>query len=341
MSSALDRFGDFLIRASDDRFRLSEGPSERPVARRAKALRNRPLRALAGVAVICALGAAGSTLFGPSGNPRTTLSIECGTDVMSSATGNPVNDCETMWPLLYHEPAPHLVAWIASTGGAIVVVPKGTPPGHGVAFRRLPMGWTQDRRLVLLSHQLEDISTGLEARTCWSAGSAVAAVRAALRVDRLSSWHIDVHSAHAEGSARSCLLVAPTYEAGAGSVTLVDRLVPAPAHGSFRVPAAAAELRQAANVEREANAEISGSKAACASVPKAAASWRSRARQAGIPARRYVVFRWPDSPVLGGAGLQSPLLGRPGAPSPPRHRCAHIYVTAPGGGGRYEVYVVG
>lgn len=332
MSGALDRFGDSLVRASEDLYMAGGSRTRRAdeppawswallVARAAQRLRRHPRRALTGVVVIGALSAAGSTLFGPQGNPRAILSIECGHTVVSSATGDPVSDCAALWPSLYREPAPSLTAWVASSGGAVVVVPAGAPPAGGEVFhwRRLPVGWTQDRAAVLLSHQLEDISTGLAARACWAEGSVEALVRSTLRADGLGSWQIDVRRQPSEGATPTCLTVAPIVQSDARSVLLIERVVQAPAHDSFRTPAGAAELRRVANVERQVNLEAASAK--CADVSKAAALWRTYTEQAGLPADRYVLVAWPDAVSPDG--------------------CTHIYVTAPGGGGPYNVYVVG
>jgi hypothetical protein len=336
MSRALDQFGDSLVRASEElhraggsRTRVSRGRAAIGdqhagwVARAARRLRRRPVRVLAGVAVIGALGAAGSTLLGPQGDPRAILSIECGGTVTGSATGNPVSDCAALWPSLYHEPAPRLVAWVAASGGAVVVAPAGAPPvgAKVLHWRRLPAGWTQDRAAVLLAHQLEDVATGLQGRSCWSAGSAVALVRAALAADGLASWRVEVRRQSGEGGGPTCLTVAPIVQADGRTVAVVERPVRAPAHGSFRTPASAAQLAMVASVERRVNLEISAGKPTCAGISRAAALWRTRIQQAGLPTDRYVVIAWPHAPVSGG--------------------CAHVYVTAPGGGGPYEVYVAG
>jgi hypothetical protein len=336
MSRALDQFGDSLVRASQDlhraggsRTRASRGRaaiggrSAGWVARTARRLHRRPVRVLAGVAVIGALGAAGATLLGPQGDPRAILSIECGGTVTASATGSPVSDCAVLWPSLHHEPAPRLVAWVAASGGAVVVVPAGAPPAGAKVFhwRRLPAGWTQGRAAVLLAHQLEDISTGLQARTCWSAGPAKDLVRSALNADGLAAWRIDVRRQSGDDSAPTCLTVAPIVQPDGRSVALVERPVRAPARGSFRTPASAAELGRVASVEHRVNLEISADKPVCAGVSRAAALWRTRIRQVGLPADRYGVIAWPHAPVSGG--------------------CAHVYVTAPGGGGPYDVYVAG
>lgn len=290
-------------------------------ARASRWLRRRPLRVLAGVAAVGALSAAGSTLFGPQGNPRAILSIECGQTVVSSATGNPVGDCAALWPSLYHEPAPHLVAWVASSGGAVVVVPTGAPPAGERVFhwRRLPVDWTQDRAAVLLAHQLEDVSTGLDARTCWQAGSAETLVSSALRADGLADWRIDVRRQPSDGARPTCLAVAPIVQPDSRSVALIERLIGAPTHGSFRTPAAAAELRRVASVERQVNRELSAARTTCVDVPQAATLWRTRIQQAGVPADRYVFVAWPHATAS--------------------RDCAHIYVTALGGGGPYNVYV--
>jgi hypothetical protein len=348
MSSALDQFEGSLVRASralhqaggsrvraDARCEPAAGPRG---ARRGSAtgrlgaewasrawqgLRRRPLRAVAGVLTIGALTAAGSTLFGPHGNPRAISSIECGKgSFVGGMTGDPVRDCATLWPSIYHRPAPHLIAWVASTGGAVVVVPAGMPPvgDQSLHWRRLPAGWTQDRATIQLTNQLDDIVDGLQAHPCWSANKAAALVNSTLRADGLASWHLKVKTEPNEGAHPTCLIVDPVVQGDSDSVLLVERHVEAPRGGSFRTPAGALELGRTAAIEKQVNGELSLPGARCVSVSQAAALWRARAHAAGLPDGRYVLFT--QSPGAASAG------------------CARIIINAPGGGGPYDVYVV-
>ncbi len=349
MSSALDQFEGSLVRASralhqaggsrvraDARCEPAAGPcgarrgsaTGRLGAERAsrawQGLRRRPLRAVAGVVAIGVVTAAGSTLFGPHGNPRTIPSINCGEGLsVGSITGDPVRDCATLWPSIYHRPAPHLVAWVASTGGAVVVVPAGTPPAGDRSFhwRRLPVGWSQDRAAIQMTNQLDDIVSGLQARPCWSEGAAAALVGSTLRADGLASWYVKVKVEPNEGAHPTCLIADSVVEGDSHSVLLVERHVDAPVNGSFRTPPAALELKRAAAVEKLVNGELSTPGARCASVSQAAALWRARTLAVGIPSDRYVLFT--QSPASAPAG------------------CARIVVNAPGGGGPYDVYVAG
>ncbi|MGH2878364.1 MAG: hypothetical protein ACRDK4_01990 [Solirubrobacteraceae bacterium] len=272
---------------------------------------------------VSAASAAGSTLFGPQGDPKTIFSIECGSVTVSSATGDPVRDCTALWPSLYHQAAPRLVAWIAASGGAVIVRPASAQPAAENIFgwRRLPVGWTQERAAVLLTHQLEDLATGLQARTCWSADSAKNLVRMALSADGLADWQLDVRAQPSEGAAAACLTIASIVQAGDRSVALVERRVRQPARGSFETAASATEMTTVALVERRVNLDISTDRSACASVSRAAALWRANTQRVGLPAERYVLIPWAHATVSG-AG------------------CAHVYVTAPGGGGPYDVYLV-
>lgn len=335
MSNALDRFEDSLVGASRTLYEAGGSrvrPPARPVSvtgasaatwlsHAMRCRRRRPLRVLAGVLAVGALAAAGSTVFGPHGNPRTTAAIQCGQAVVGSVTGDPVRDCTTLWPSLYHRPAPRLVAWVASTGGAVVVVPAGAPPADDRSFhwRRLPTGWTQDRAAIEMSNQLEDIVYGLQAHPCWTAVAAATLVASTLRANGLPSWKVDVKAEPNEGPKPSCLLVAPVVQAGSNSVLLVERHVDPPREGSFMTPNGARELARTAAVEKRVDGELSSAGARCAGIREAAALWSSQAHTAGIPGTRYVLF------------MQSLGLAPAG--------CARIIVNAPGGGGPYRVYV--
>jgi hypothetical protein len=333
MSGALDRFGDSLVRASEDLYRAGGSPMRRTaepiagmpfrrwIARAGRRLGRHPWRVFAGVLAVGALSAAGSTLFGPRGNPRTILSIQCAQRIVESASGSPVNDCRALWRSLYHEPAPHLTAWVADSGGAVVVVPTGSPPAGDSYFhwRRLPPGWTQDRAAVVLSHQLQDISTGLEARACWSASSVQTLVRSALRTDDLGSWRIEVRGQPGIDAEPPCLTVTPIVQVASHSVAVIERLLKAPAHGSFRTPAGATELKRVADAEREVNRDIATTGGQCMNAHNALALWRQSMKRIGLAEDRYVLLSSSQAGLVGG--------------------CARFYVTAPGGGGPYSVYL--
>jgi hypothetical protein len=335
MSNALDRFEDSLVGASHALYEAGGSrvrTTPRPVSATGSSVaawplhamrgpRRRSLRALAGVLAIGALAAAGSTVFGPRGNPRTTQAIECGRVIVGSVTGDPVRDCTTLWSSIYHRPAPSLVAWVASTGGAVVVVPAGAPPADDRSFhwRQLPAGWTQDRAAIQMSNQLEDVAYGLQAHPCWTPAAAATLVALTSRASGLLSWKVDVKDEPDEGAKPSCLLVTPVVQAGSNSVLLVERHVDPPRDGSFMTPSAARELARAAAVEKRVDGELSSAGTRCAGIREAAALWSAQAHAAGIPGSRYVLL------------TQSPGLAPTG--------CARITVNAPGGGGPYRVYV--
>jgi hypothetical protein len=146
MSSAMDRFEQQLVRASrtlhgehaataagrgDPRPGAADEAGVPRVARLRRTVRSRGWRIPAGVLVVGALVAAGSSVFGPSGNPREITEIQCGQRGSSAfVTGEPVRDCAILWRSLYHRSAPPLVAWVAQTGGVVVVVPAGRPPAR-------------------------------------------------------------------------------------------------------------------------------------------------------------------------------------------------------------------
>jgi len=269
--------------------------------------------------VVGALVAAGTSLLGPTGNPRTITSLECGSDtIVASVTDDPVRDCATRWPSLHHQPAPRLTAWVAETGGAVVVIRAGTPPPAG-HWRQLPGGWRADATVIQLNDQLQDITTGLAARSCWSASAASALVGSILRADGLSDWHAGVKLEPSEGARASCLLIDSSIAAQDHAVRLIERSVPAPASGSFMTKGAQRQRARFTALESDVNRTLSTPSGRCASVAQAAGLLRSRASAAGLDGSAYVVFAPPAEPRVAA-------------------RCARVIVMAPGGGGPYDVY---
>jgi hypothetical protein len=311
MSSALDRFEQSLVRASHTLHQQQHSAG----GRRSSGLRSRGWRIPAGALAIGVLAAAGTSLLGPTGNPREIAQFECGEDITASVTGEPVRDCATLWPSMYHHAPPPLVAWVAETGGAVVVTPVGQPPAGG-GWRALPKGWTADSAVLLLHTQLGDITTGIEARPCWSAPAASALVAAMLHTDELDSWHIRVRTERANGAHPNCLLVSAATGVEPRSVLLVERPVREPAGWSPTFPSGPIEHARLTSTETRVNASLSAD-GRCASVTQAVALWRSSAHAAGIPASRYVLFTRSGADTGG---------------------CAHVFVDAPGGGGPADVY---
>jgi hypothetical protein len=331
MSSALDRFEQSLVRASTTLHQqhVAGTPAASAEAVGVDTLtRRRPSRLRtaigrhrwhipAGALAIGVLAAAGTSLLGATGNPREIPQIQCGERGSSEfVTGEPVRDCATLWPSLYHHPAPALVAWVAETGGVVVVTPADRPP-RGGEWRRLPSGWTADSAVLQLHTQLEDITTGIEAHSCWSAPAASALVASILRADGLGSWHVRVKTERANGAHPNCLLVSAATGADTRSVLLVERPVQEPAGSPRTFPSGADEHERLTSTETRVNSTLSAA-GRCASVAQAAALWRSSALAAGIPTARYVLFTQPTA-----------------------HRttsCARVFVNTPGGGGPADVY---
>jgi hypothetical protein len=352
MSSALEQYETSLVRASRELCErcgaaaqvrpgdagerpASTGPRAARAARvpRARARAPRPgrgrrgRRLLAGALTVGALAAAGTTLLGPTGNPRNITQFVCGPGAHASAhvlvTPDPLAACAALWPSIYHRPAPALVAWVYETGGAVVVRPAGDPPGESSAkgWVRLPRGWRADSATIELNDQLEDITTGLPAQPCWTAASASELVASLLRRDRLGSWHIRVsRQRSSRGASGACLSVIQAIggpEDPPDTVLLVEHAVPAPANGTHRYPNRFGRRRRI--VERRVNRMLRG-EGRCANLRRAAVLWRTQAAAGGIPAGQYRF----DAPVDGFAT-------RTGS-------CARIFVSEPGGGGPSDVY---
>jgi hypothetical protein len=265
------------------------------------------------------LAAAGTSAFGPTGNPREITQIQCGQRGSSAfITGEPVRDCATLWPSLYHRPAPHLVAWVTDTGGVVVVTPAGHPPA-ATGWQQLQSGWKANAAVLGLHLQLEDITTGLEAHQCWSASGADALVTSILRADGLGSWTVHVDQDRPDGARPNCLTVISATGAEPHSVLLVEAMVRDPGDPSTLVntPSGPVEHARLASTEIQVNAALRAH-GRCAGVGQAAALWRSRAAAAGIGGSRYVLFTQ--------AGQANPT------------GCARMLVDSPGGGGPADVY---
>ena len=334
MSSAMDRFEQQLVRASrtlhgehaataaglGDAGRGAADMAGVPrVARLRRTVRSRGWRIPAGVLVVGALVAAGSSVFGPSGNPREITEIQCGQRGSSAfVTGEPVRDCAILWRSLYHRSAPPLVAWVAQTGGVVVVVPAGRPPAGG-GWQRLPTGWRADAAVLGLHVQLEDITTGLEAHQCWPAPVARALVVSVLRADGLGSWQVRVHEDRPDGRRPNCLIVASVVGGESHSVLLVETRVRAAGDPARLVdtPSGALEHARLTATESRVNDALRADRG-CASVARAGALWRSRAAAAGIPRARYVLFTQTGTSTASG--------------------CSRVLVNSPGGGGAADVY---
>ena len=336
MSCALDQFEQSLVRASEALHRehaartsaghdRAEGAGTRStrspqlIVRMRSALRRGGWRIPAGALLIGALAAAGSSVFGPTGNPREITQIQCGTQGSSAfVTGEPVRDCTSLWPSLFHQPAPPLVAWVAETGGVVVVTPADRPPA-GRGWQRLPAGWKADAAVLSLHLQLEDITTGLEAHLCWSAPEAAALVASILRSDRLASWRVHVYNGRADGAHTNCLTVVSATGEEPHSVLLVEHWVQDPGNPSTMVntPSGTVEHARLTSTETRVNSALKAP-GRCARATEAAALWRSSAAAAGIPDQRYVLFTQTATS--------------------PTANCARVLVNSPGGGGPAAVY---
>ncbi len=331
MTSALDQFGASLVSASralheDNRAAHAHRgfTAHRPSAARRFGLgRLRPRRAwqaLAGAAAVGALAAAGTAILGPTGNPKEITQFECGVGAHGNVHGlfaaEPVSACAALWPSIYHRAAPALTAWVAETGGVVVVRPTGQPPS-GTGWVRLPKGWRANSATIELNDQLEDITTGLPSRACWSAASAGALARSLLHSDHLGYWHVRVSTQRpAAGASGSCLSVIqaigpPEHD----TILLVETAAAPPARGVSRYANGLGPRRRL--VENRVNDALRAG-GRCATVAQAAALWRSYARAGGLPASDYTL----NTPGPSGTGM----------------RCARVFVNEPGGGGPANVY---
>jgi hypothetical protein len=315
LASAANALDSAASGSADRRF-----ADRRPAYRRVR-LSRRGRRVLAGVLLVGVLAAAGTAIFGPTGNPRDITQFECGVgahgNVHGLFTAEPVSACAALWPSLYHRPAPPLVAWVYETGGAVVVRPTEAPPA-GSGWRRLPRGWTANSAAIELNDQLEDVTTGLPSRECWSGASASELVRSILRSDGLDYWHLRVSDQRpAPGPGTRCLTAIQAIggpEIAPNTVLLVEHATRAPAKASHRYPNRFGMQRRLLEARVNRTLRSSGG---CASVAQAEARWRTDARAAGIPAREDVLNA--PSRMPGGS-------------------CARVFVSEPGGGGPADVF---
>jgi hypothetical protein len=337
MTSALDRFETSLVdasRAFQGRAITTEAcdGAAAPVAERGArpprtGLRRRGWRVLGGAVAVGALVAAGTTLVGPTGNPKYITQFECGAGahggVHELVTAEPVAACAALWPSIYHRAAPALAAWVYETGGAVVVRPVGDPPGGpgATGWKRLPAGWVADRGTVELNDQLEDITTGLPSRPCWTASSASRLASAFLRRDGLASWRVRVSRQHpsrdATGACLSVIQALGGPEVEPQTILLVERAVRPPAPGASWYPNRFGGRRRA--IETRVNRALRAG-GRCATLAAAAALWRAEAAAGGLPADQYV--------------LDTPATASPAG----KATCARIFVSEPGGGGPSDVY---
>ncbi len=327
MSSFLDQFEKSLVRASRMLYEQhaasarAKTASTRTAQRRSflgVRLHRRGLRIAAGALLVGTLAAAGASVLGPTRNPAEITQIDCGEGTtVANVTGEPVRDCATLWRSIYHRPAPPLVAWIYETGGAVVVTPAGHPPS-GRGWRPLPSGWRADSAVLQLSMQLEDITTGIQTRSCWSASTATALVTSILRADGLRTWHVRVKTERANSAHATCLTVSAVTGAAARSVLLVERPEQEPPGWSRPFPSGPIEHTRLTSAETHVNSALAAD-GHCASVAQAATLWRSTARATGIPDARYVLF----TQATGHKATAG---------------CARVLVNAPGGGGPASVY---
>lgn len=326
MRAALDHYERQLVEASRALHEQTPGEQAAPSGRSRVApalslVRRWRWRAPLGALALGALVAAGSTLVGSHGNPRYGTSIECGNRIVQGVTGEPVGDCTTLWPSLYHRRAPRLAAWVAASGGGVVVVPAGTrPPGNGALhWTRLPSGWSEDRTVAALVDQLDDVAGGIGSQACWSSGAALAVADATLRADALPSWRVQVKREPGEGSDPNCLAVDPSVDGANESVLLVERPV---ARSRYGVVASAAGARQRSRIVAATDRVRAALARSCTGLAQAGALWRAQAHEAGVGNGSYVVF-------TGGSTWAR------------ASQCAQLTVDAPGGGGRYDVYIDG
>jgi hypothetical protein len=344
MNGALDRFEQSLVRASQELHRAhvphhahvphrahvpaihTTCPSDQAASTRnlrrplhTRLLRRRGSRILAGALVVGALAGAGAAVFGPTGNPREITSIECGRGIVESVTAEPLRECATLWPSIYHHPAPPLAAWVYETGGAVVVTPADQPPTGG-GWRRLPRGWKADAAVLGLHVQLEDITTGFEAHRCWLAPVARALATSILRADGLGFWRVRVTVNRPNGAHPNCLTVAPITGSEPRTILLVEQRVQDPGDASSLVNTPSGPLDHARLTATEARVNDSlKADGRCATVAQATALWRADARAEGLTTARYVLF------------AQAPA-------KRPLARCARVLVNSPGGGGAADVY---
>jgi hypothetical protein len=154
-------------------------------------------------------------------NPRTTLTIECGTaSYIPSESGDPIADCRQA---LVHQGmhVSTLVGWITPTG-LVAVFPKGQEPPPGST--PLPVGFRQDRSVLFVNDMLNDTVSPL-ATQCNRANEAVAYASRYLDIAGLLDWKVKVrHPSNAESA--NCLGYFGLTDAPSRTVTLIPQPAP-------------------------------------------------------------------------------------------------------------------
>ena len=295
--------GRFEERLWSDLAELADGSLGAVAPTPIPAPRGRPRRRLprlrllaAGLAVCVALGAAGSSLFGPSGRSGDLAAVECSLPGHGTYNGplsvpNPLEACAVMWQRLYQRQAPPLVAWSYGGRGVVIVTPLHAPAPEPGA-QRLPAGWTVNAALVELTDQTEDITTGFTAHTCLTARSAIALAEGFLRSDSLhwtvtlDYWRERNDNAYYSSNPDpawgpgACLNLAPPAGIESERRRIELHLSPSRPEAPAAIGAAAGARLQA--LERSVNARLLRT-GACATPARAADAWNAAARAAATP----------------------------------------------------------
>jgi hypothetical protein len=152
------------------------------------------------LAVVVAAGA-GAWALGERAGETTTLMCALEPDSgsgISSATGDPVADCQAEWRRLFRSPPPKLIAYEA--GGNITVVPAGT--AVPADWKPLAADFRQNADLIELDERLSDSASGLDSR-CYSLQEARTLVQRLLAASDLEGWTV-VNDPNSTASKDSC-----------------------------------------------------------------------------------------------------------------------------------------
>jgi hypothetical protein len=210
MNDLRERFRDLDHRLSglDMPDLLSAAESRAPAVMTEEPRQSRPrLRAsLVGVAAVLVLGSATVAWAYFASSAQDTVSIQCiiagVSDVIPSASGNPVTDCAAEWKRDTGTAAPHLVAY-DNQHGAITVIPAADPPPPG--WTLLPQGATQNASMVEMQQWLDDYVTGLNSG-CYD--NATALEMTELELQRLGMGDWTVRPAPSEEVSSACVSTA-------------------------------------------------------------------------------------------------------------------------------------
>jgi hypothetical protein len=141
-------------------------------------------------AAVLVLGgtAAGWALIASSA--RNTVSVQCeiqgSSEVIPSATGDPVADCAAQWERDIGSPAPPLVAYDNGDGGITVLPADQTPPS---GFTSLATGTTQNVSMVEMQQWLDDYVSGLNSG-CYDNATAVKMTEQTLARLGMTDWTV-------------------------------------------------------------------------------------------------------------------------------------------------------